>query len=98
MTEKIELYVMGIEHMMKQPMGRRYALFCSDAFKKPSLTDCDSKSRMGHMGDFADYSEGRGIAISHPHDVLIRFYPDSDNKLPSEDFISDFTNQEIETE
>lgn len=90
MTERFELKIMGTEHAMKQPPDQRYALYCKDAFLTPRDTDCDAKESMGWMGDFSEYSGAKDGAIQHEHDGMIRFYPNTDNPVPSPDFLDDF--------
>lgn len=96
MTENIEHRIMSLEHMMKQPADKRYALYCRDAFRKPSQTDCDAKGTMGYIGDFEEYASAREVALSHLRDAIIRFYPSSENPEPSQDFITFKSEQSID--
>jgi hypothetical protein len=85
MTEVIRHEQASMEHMLKQPFGRRYALFCM-VLRDPYTITCDSIKSLGHLGDFATYSSARQFGLEHPHDVILRFYPDEDNRYPSDDF------------
>lgn len=93
MTEIFRLQQAPLEHMLKQPLDLRYALFCDGVLKGDPEVACDSRNRLGHLGDFKDYPQAKEGALIHPHQVLIRFYPDFDNNKPSEEFINDFNNQ-----
>jgi hypothetical protein len=85
MTEVIRHEQASLEHMLKQPRDRRYALECMVS-RTPYEIECDSINRMGHLGDFPTYSLARQFGIEHPHEVIIRFYPDEDHRYPSDDF------------
>lgn len=93
MTSEIRLQESSLEHMLKQPSGLRYALFCDSVFKGVLEGDCDSKTRGGHIGDYEDYTSARDTALTHPHAALIRFYPDYETRQPTQDFLVDFRKQ-----
>lgn len=86
MTTEIKLRFSTLEHMQKQPEGLRYALFCFDP-------NCEFQKQGGHVGDYRDYQGVRTDALVHPHPVIIRFYPDRNTRVPSEDFLADFGKQ-----
>jgi hypothetical protein len=90
MTKEIILKVSDLEHMTRQPEGKRYALFCKEAL---GGGECQSMDTLGHLGDFETYKEAEEEALKHPHPVDIRFFPDLENKRPSEDFIKDLKEQ-----
>lgn len=92
MTREIHLGIAGLEHAMRQPLDRRYALFCKDALGGVNDLDCEATRRGGHIGDFVMFSDAKRLGIDHPHAVLIRFFPDSDNTKPSDDFLEEFKN------
>ena len=92
MTREIFFNIASLEHMTKQPLNKRYALFCMETRQGTAEFECETKSRMGHIDDFASYQDAKKLGISHPHSVYIRFYPDGHNSVPSEDFIEDKNN------
>ncbi len=89
MTQEIYLSIAGIEHMTKQPKGRRNALFCKEALSGTWGFDCKVKNRGGHIGDYSEYPQAKEVGIDHPHSVVIKFYPDIENSVPSEVFLDD---------
>jgi len=91
MTKEIILKIVSLEHMTKQPFEKRYALFCREALYGTGV-DCESKARLGHLGDFETYKEAKETGLNHPHPIDIRFYPNNDNKKPSDDFMEDLKN------
>lgn len=91
MTKEIILKIASLEHMTKQPPEKKYALFCHDVLGGVGV-DCESEARLGHLGDFKTYKEAKKTGIKHSHPVDIRFYPNTDNQKPSDDFIKDFKN------
>ena len=89
MTAEIRLEESSLEHMTKQPRGLRYALFCDEVLRGPIQSDCDSKKKLGHVGDYGNYPDAKADALAHPHAVLIRFYPDHETRIPSKDFLEE---------
>lgn len=88
MTQEIRCEQASLEHMTKQPRGLRYALFCDEVLKRTLGGLCASQSKLGHLGNYEDYSGAKADALTHPHAALIRFYPDGETK-PSQDFLND---------
>lgn len=91
MTEKTTAYfnIASMEHMTKQPLEKRYALFCHDALFNRHEVPCEAENRGGHLGDFESYDQMRQAAQGHPHTPYFRFYPITDNLKPSVDFLKD---------
>ncbi|OGD87570.1 hypothetical protein A3A54_02415 [Candidatus Curtissbacteria bacterium RIFCSPLOWO2_01_FULL_39_62] len=89
MTREIFFNIASLEHMTKQRLGKRYALFCMDTREGTAEFECETNSKMGHIGDFESYQDAKDIGISHPHSVYIRFYPDGFNSHPTQDFVED---------
>lgn len=95
MTAEIRLQIASLEHMSKQPAGLRYALFCDETLKNVYEVDCATRRTLGHIEDFGEYGEAKQLGIDHPHAVLIRYYPDSFESRPADDFIQDLKNQPV---
>jgi hypothetical protein len=92
MSSEIYLSIAGLEHMTKQPPGLRYALFCNDVLTRVHDLVCETISRGGHLGSYPTYAEAREVGLGHPHSVLIKFYPDFENRKPVADFINEMRN------
>jgi hypothetical protein len=83
MTERIIYQIASLEHLTKQPFDMRYALWCWQT-RGNEQVGCESEKRMGHIADSADYLELYKMALSHPHDAFIQFYPDGETQQSAE--------------
>jgi hypothetical protein len=89
MTERIIYQIASLEHLTKQPFNMRYALWCWQTRKSENVS-CESEKKMGHIADSADYLELRQMALDHPHDAFIQFYPDGGETEQSAEFTQDY--------
>lgn len=89
MSSEFRLEQGSLEHMMKQPSELRYAVFCDLILRGSQNVECETRIRLGHIGDYVNYENAKIGALTHPHPALIRFYPDFETVRPTEDFQKD---------
>lgn len=77
MTAEIRIQRMDREHMTRQPEGFPYALFCHPVYSGDPWVKCESRRRMGFVGDFKSGEEVLKAALEHPHAALIKDFSSS---------------------
>ena len=90
MTKEIDLRIASWEHSSKQPLRKRYALFCQEGLNGG---ECESAARLGYLDDFGSYKEVKKGANRHLHPVVIKFYPNEKKPQASKKFIKDLKEE-----
>jgi len=82
MTKEIEFQIASLEHMTKQPLEARYALFCAPIWKGNYGAKCESDQRGGHLGDYETSAKAIEDGNVHDHPVIVKFFPLEEKQKP----------------